>query len=250
MTFSLSPGDVAAMTLVPSMSSILIAYILSRLLPVDPDVDTFVKIVDEDADADADTSGTSTLTIVDEEIDGDTSGTLALTIEPGDVVGDYSQPWKDTFDVTFVLLMAVLLFALVVATLVMTPSLLVSGAFITALLVKFVAMTSCSLLGGMICRRFSTFDEDGYVVGSKNGWFRVNYTRKFQHFAAYMIPICFPNPPSISGLIPDLWSNFVTLFCFVILIKPLRQHNLIMLQVRSCEERSAASFVTSSNATL
>ncbi|GMH96815.1 hypothetical protein TrVE_jg14080 [Triparma verrucosa] len=233
MTFSLGRGDVVAMTLVPSMSLILIAYILSRLLPVaDPDVDTFEKIVD----ADADTSGTSTLTIVDEEIDGDTSGTLALAIEPGDVVGDYSQPWKDTFDVTFVLLMAVLLFALVVATLVTTPSLLVSGAFITALLVKFVAMTSCSLLGGVICRRFSTFDEDGYVVGSKNGWFRVNYTRKFQHFAAYMIPICFPNPPSISRLIPDLWSNFVTLFCFVILIKPLRtRYNLIMLQFISLD---------------
>lgn len=234
MTFSLSPGDVVVMTLIPTLSISLIAYILSRLLPItDPDADTFEKIVD------ADTSGTSTLTIVDEEIDGDTSGTLALAIEPGDVVGDYSQPWKETFDVTFVLLMAVLFFALVVATLMTTPSLLVSGAFYTALLVKFVAMTTCSLLGGVICRRFSNFDEDGYVVGSKNGWFRVNYTRKFQHFAAYMVPICFPTPPSISGLTPDLWYNMVTLFCFVILIKPLRtRYNLIMLQVRSCEATS------------
>ena len=261
MTFSLNPGDVIAMMLIPTISLLLIVCILSRLPITEPE--TFEKIVDV---GEGETSGpSSTLMKVDEELeltkvdDDDTSGTSSTlmkagedieltkvdeddnstcnsTIQPGDIVGDYSQPWKETFDLTFVILMAVLFYALVFATLATTPSLLISGAFYTALLVKFVAMTSCSLLGGAICRRFSNFDEDGYVVGSKNEWFRVNYTRKFQHFAAYMVPICFPNPPSISGLIPDLWSNMVTLLCFVILIKPLRTKSaLIMLQFISLD---------------
>ena len=64
---------------------------------------------------------------------------------------------------------------------------------------------------------------------------QVNYTRKIQHFAAYMIPVVIKPPAdctACTGLLADMWSSWVTLLAFLILIKPIRENCVpVMLQV-------------------
>ena len=45
-----------------------------------------------------------------------------------------------------------------------------------------------SLSGGFVCCRYCKIDDKGYTITNRVSWFKVNYTRKLQHFAAYLIP--------------------------------------------------------------
>jgi len=43
--------------------------------------------------------------------------------------------------------------------------------------IKLFIMMVLALLGGMLCRYYCHTDDKGYITTSKNGWFKVNYTR-------------------------------------------------------------------------
>ena len=69
------------------------------------------------------------------------------------------------------------------------------------LLIKFGVMPSSSIFGRILARSFCYVNDRGYVktnakgkTAAKNNWFKVNYTRKIQHFAAYATPILVKSP--------------------------------------------------------
>ena len=92
-----------------------------------------------------------------------------------------------------------------------------------------------ALLGGMLCRHYCNTDEKGYITTSKNKWFKVNYTRKIQHFAAYLVPLLSP-PTAPLGILPHLWESLFVLLMFLVLIKPVREFStFFMLQFNSLD---------------
>ena len=58
-------------------------------------------------------------------------------------------------------------------------------------------MVGISVLMGVLCRRFCKVDGKGYIITNKESVFKVNYTRKVQHLAAYLIPLILTTPPGI-----------------------------------------------------
>jgi hypothetical protein len=106
---------------------------------------------------------------------------------PGHVSGDYDGLWTRTFDAVFVISMAVAFTALVIATTLLRPGLWDEPAFGLSLLAKLATMVGVSSLGGLLCRRFCDVDSRGYILTTTSSWFKVNYTRKLQHFAAYLV---------------------------------------------------------------
>ena len=89
--------------------------------------------------------------------------------------------------------------------------------------------------GGVLCRHYCNIDEKGYITSSKNNWFKVNYTRKIQHFAAYLVPLLSP-PTEPFGILPHLWESLFVLFMFLVLIKPIREFSdFFMLQFNSLD---------------
>jgi hypothetical protein len=112
-----------------------------------------------------------------------------VTLAEGEVAGDYSDAWTTTFDLVFVLLMLVGLAGLCVWTQLTHPELWHRQWFWLEQLPKLVVMMSVSLVGGLMCRYFCSIDEKGYIITTSSDVFKVNYTRKLQHFAAYLIPL-------------------------------------------------------------
>jgi dolichol kinase len=84
-------------------------------------------------------------------------------------------------------------------------------------------MCVVSLCGGALCRCYCKADENGYIVTSKSSWFKVNYTRKFQHFAAYAIPLLIKTDVPGWPQLHLVWGDFFTLLGFLVLIKPMRE---------------------------
>lgn len=96
-------------------------------------------------------------------------------------------------------------------------------------------MMVLSLAGGLVCRHYCNIDDIGYITTPKNKWFKVNYTRKIQHFAAYLVPLMSP-PTEPYGILPHLWESLFVLFMFLILIKPVREFStFFMLQFNSLD---------------
>lgn len=122
---------------------------------------------------------------------------------PGDVAGNYNEKWTKTFDLQFLILWLVLFLVLLVCTLVSEPSLFEETAFFQKMGIKLLVMMVLSLLGGLVCRHYCNTDEKGYITSSKSKWFKVNYTRKIQHFAAYLVPLVSP-PTEPLGILPHL----------------------------------------------
>ncbi len=61
----------------------------------------------------------------------------------------------------------------------------------------------------------------------------MNYTRKLQHFAAYLVPLLLHTraAAAIRGPLTLSWGSFVTMLGFLVLIKPLRERfTFFMLQ--------------------
>ncbi|GAB9476455.1 hypothetical protein Gpo141_00013520 [Globisporangium polare] len=155
-------------------------------------------------------------------------------VEEGDVAGDYEANWLHTFDFWFFVGMMIYLALLFVLTYIYEPQLLTSGHFWLMQTPKLGVMMFVSLLGGIVCRYFCDVDEKGYIITNKSSKFKVNYTRKLQHFAAYMVPLMMKS--EVSGPLPLAWGDFFSMLGFLVLIKPIRERSkFFMLQFNSLD---------------
>ena len=154
---------------------------------------------------------------------------------PGDAAGNYDKKWTETFDLKFLILWIILFVLLLSWTLIYDPSLFEAKEFFLRAGIKLFIMMLLALCGGMLCRHYCNTDEKGYITTSKNRWFKVNYTRKIQHFAAYLVPLLSP-PTAPLGILPHLWESLFVLFMFLVLIKPIREFStFFMLQFNSLD---------------
>ncbi len=154
---------------------------------------------------------------------------------PGEVAGNYDEKWTKTFDLQFLILWLVLFVILLIWTIVADPHLFEARRFFMMTGVKLFVMMMLALGGGLLCRHYCHVDAKGYIMTSKNGWFKVNYTRKIQHFAAYLVPLLSP-PTEPLGILPHLWESLFVLLMFLILIKPIRERStFFMLQFNSLD---------------
>ena len=154
---------------------------------------------------------------------------------PGDVAGHYNEKWTKTFDLQFLILWIVLFTALLVYTIFFDASLFHEKDFFIRMCIKLAIMMILSLGGGLICRHYCNIDEKGYITTPKNNWFKVNYTRKIQHFAAYLVPLLSP-PTKPFGILPHFWESLFVLLMFLVLIKPVREFSkFFMLQFNSLD---------------
>lgn len=154
----------------------------------------------------------------------------------GEVMGDYSAPWTTTFDLTLTLFMIISLIVMAVWTTFAYPELWSDPIFWLMQLPKIAIMMTVAIIGGLTCRYFVPIDNHGYILTSKESWFKVNYTRKFQHFAAYMVPLVVKYDCAVQGPIIDAWGDWFTLLAFFCLIKPIRESSsFFMLQFNSLD---------------
>ena len=154
---------------------------------------------------------------------------------PGDAAGNYDEKWTKTFDLKFLILWLVLFAFLLSWTIIYDPNLFNAKDFFLKTAIKLFIMMILALLGGMLCRHYCNINEKGYITTSKNKWFKVNYTRKIQHFAAYLVPLLSP-PTEPLGILPHLWESLFVLFMFLVLIKPIREFStFFMLQFNSLD---------------
>ena len=154
---------------------------------------------------------------------------------PGDSAGNYNEKWTKTFDLKFLIIWLVLFAFLLSWTIIFDPNLFNARHFFFKTAIKLFVMMLLALLGGMLCRHYCNTDDKGYITTSKNNWFKVNYTRKIQHFAAYLVPLLSP-PTQPFGILPHLWESLFVLFMFLVLIKPIREFStFFMLQFNSLD---------------
>ncbi len=154
---------------------------------------------------------------------------------PGDSAGNYDKKWTQTFDLQFLILWLVLFAFLLCWTIIFDPNLFNAKHFFFRTAIKLSVMMILALLGGVLCRHYCNIDDKGYITTSKNNWFKVNYTRKIQHFAAYLVPLLSP-PTQPFGILPHLWESLFVLFMFLVLIKPIREFStFFMLQFNSLD---------------
>ena len=154
---------------------------------------------------------------------------------PGDSAGNYDKKWTQTFDLQFLILWLILFACLLSWTIIFDPNLFNAKHFFFRTAIKLSVMMILALLGGVLCRHYCNIDNKGYITTSKNNWFKVNYTRKIQHFAAYLVPLLSP-PTQPFGILPHLWESLFVLFMFLVLIKPIREFStFFMLQFNSLD---------------
>ncbi len=154
---------------------------------------------------------------------------------PGDSAGNYDKHWTKTFDLKFLILWIILFIFLLSWTIIFNPNLFEAKEFFLRLVIKLFIMMLLALAGGLLCRYYCDIDEKGYITTPKNKWFKVNYTRKIQHFAAYLVPLLSP-PTQPYGILPHLWESLFVLFMFLVLIKPIREFSaFFMLQFNSLD---------------
>jgi dolichol kinase len=152
----------------------------------------------------------------------------------------YTAPWTETFDLAFLLGYIIGLTILIPATWLLQPEVLCLSEFAN-LALKFGVMLTSSLVGGSLVRLCCEFDERGYVSVDERGktkakvrGFKVNYTRKIQHFCAYAVPIMVPSPFTSETAVTVAWGNMATLLGFLIVIQPLRELGaFLMMQFNS-----------------
>jgi len=160
---------------------------------------------------------------------------------PGECAGDYRQDWKQTFDLAFLMGWIIAFVIMLAVTARIQPELFTAYPFWAFCLFKIIVMMLMSWAGGLLCRHFCPVDEKGYIITSKNSWFKVNYTRKLQHFAAYLVPLisvgAMPgNKFHQAGILPHLWESLFVLLAFLLLIKPVRERlKFFMLQFNALD---------------
>jgi len=159
-------------------------------------------------------------------------------LAPGQVAGNYSAPWKRTFDLVFLIGWLLAAAALAIVTMFIEPEFFQNSHFLGFSALKLATMILMSLAGGLLCRHFCKVDAQGYIITTESSWFKVNYTRKLQHFAAYLVPLINISDPgqAAPGLIPKIWESLFVLLVFLLLIKPIREHGkLFMLMFNSLD---------------
>lgn len=153
----------------------------------------------------------------------------------GDVAGDYSAPWTETFDYVLLMFMVVTFVLLSIWT-TLLGGIWSNTTFWLSQLPKLAVMMFVSVVGGMICRQFCKVDENGYIITTKKSKFKVNYTRKLQHFAAYMVPLVVKIESGVTGPIALAWGDWFTMLGFLVLIKPIRESlSIFMIQFNSLD---------------
>jgi dolichol kinase len=161
-------------------------------------------------------------------------------LESGQVAGDYSEDWRRTFDATFLGIMTALLATCSVLTTLYIPGLWHDTRFWLCQLPKLGMMMAISLIGGALCRCYCSIDDEGYIITKPGSKFKVNYTRKLQHFGAYLVPMIVKggptNPDPAWASLYLAWGQFFTLLAFLVLIKPLRERStFLMVQFNSMD---------------
>jgi len=164
----------------------------------------------------------------------------AKIILPGEKSGEYSLNWKKTFDVVFLSGWIVAFIILTIVTIILQPELFNQYFFFLYCIVKVLFILTMSFCGGLLCRHYCKVDEKGYIKTNKDSWFKVNYTRKVQHFAAYLVPLI--NMGAIGsefhpvGIFHTIWESLLVLFVFLLLIKPIREKSkFFMIQFNSLD---------------
>lgn len=149
-------------------------------------------------------------------------------LEAGDASGSYDKVvFWESFDAVFLGIMVAFFVINAAATTFLFPELWSNTHFWLLQLPKLGGMMLVSVCGGILCSMYTDHDEAGYCITridpktGKKSKFRVNYTRKLQHFAAYAIPLVIKS--DVVGTIALCWGDFFTLLGFLILIKPLRE---------------------------
>ncbi|MGL4944598.1 MAG: hypothetical protein ACRC46_15565 [Thermoguttaceae bacterium] len=154
-------------------------------------------------------------------------------------IGDYSKKWTQTFDLQFLIGWVVAVAIMLVVTTIWQPEIFRAYGFFQFCAIKIAVMCVIGTLGGMLCRYYCKADERGYIVAGSHKWFRVNYTRKLQHFAAYLIPLlgsAHHDAANPAGILPHVWESLFVLLAFLLLIKPIRERStLFMLQFNSMD---------------
>jgi len=162
-------------------------------------------------------------------------------ILPGELAGDYSESWIKTFDIVFLIGWLCGFAILYIVTLLFEPYIFTDYDFSLFCLFKLFIMLLVSLAGGLVCRHYCETDNNGYIITNKNSWFKVNYTRKIQHFAAYLVPLINGTRQEGTnihpiGIIPHFWESLMVLLLFLLLIKPIREKSkFFMLQFNSLD---------------
>ncbi|MGL4595249.1 MAG: hypothetical protein ACRCUY_11005 [Thermoguttaceae bacterium] len=150
-------------------------------------------------------------------------------------IGNYSKKWTQTFDFVFLIGWIVAVVVLLIVTMFLQPTMFQEYGFFRFCAIKIGVMCVIGLLGGLLCRYYCKTDEHGYILAGSHKWFKVNYTRKLQHFAAYLIPLLGPAAAPF-GLLPHLWESLFVLLAFLLLIKPIRERcTLFMLQFNAMD---------------
>ncbi|MCK9423530.1 MAG: hypothetical protein M0Q38_13120 [Bacteroidales bacterium] len=169
------------------------------------------------------------------------SQTDIKVILPGEEAGNYSKKWYKTFDIVFLIGWLCAFLVLYVLSINFEPGFLTDYQFLLFCSFKLFIMLLVSLLGGIVCRHYCKTDDKGYIITNPNSWFKVNYTRKIQHFAAYLIPLISASNHvgtqlHPQGIIPHLWESLFVLLMFLLLIKPIREkYRFFMLQFNSLD---------------
>ncbi len=148
---------------------------------------------------------------------------------------DYSAGWTRTFDLRFLVGWLAALAVMLGLTLHYQPELFHEYGFFRFCAIKLAVMCLMGAAGGLLCRHYCQIDEHGYIKEGSHAWFKVNYTRKLQHFAAYLIPLLGPAAAPF-GLLPHLWEALLVMLAFLLLIKPVREHStFFMLQFNAMD---------------
>ena len=67
-----------------------------------------------------------------------------------------------------------------------------------------------------------SIDDEGYIITKPGSKFKVNYTRKLQHFGAYLVPMVVKggptNPDPAWASLYLAWGQFFTLLAFLVLL--------------------------------
>jgi len=159
-------------------------------------------------------------------------------LAPGEMAGDYSADWRKTFDLAFLIGWMITVAVLGILTFLIEPQFFRDYRFIAFGTLKLAIMVLMALAGGLLCRYFCAEDAKGYIVTTKSSWFKVNYTRKMQHFAAYLVPLINIGEPGqhAPGVIPHIWESLFVLLVFLLLIKPIRERcKFFMLMFNSLD---------------
>jgi len=161
-------------------------------------------------------------------------------ILPGEKSGDYSLNWRKTFDFVFLSGWIGAFIILTIATIILQPELFNQYFFFLYCFIKVLVISIMSFCSGLLCRHYCKVDEKGYIKTNKDSWFKVNYTRKVQHFAAYLVPLINLGDAGSEfhpvGVLHTIWESLLVLFVFLLLIKPIREHSrFFMIQFNSLD---------------